>query len=1090
MKFQICIIIYSLVRFVNGEVPINLAKLTEGAFNIWTILDYHINKMTNYKKLNDEFKNISESITIRKVNTSKTSEKFISGVKEILATKEMLLKKLKENVTALKNEYSYDEKIDDFDYPTSRNMNVSSDSNTSYVVVVKEFPTDVAINRDRSFVHVPTNIYEKNKNVLNVVKWTENLDDMFIENQNIDNATILQYYCDKSGILRMYPGNLNGLNETSADLYDCRRRLWYQQSSASPKDVVIIIDRSGSMTGNNIAIATIAAKSIIDTLEENDYFNVISAGNDSSVINQCNIDYLIQATKFNKERIKKAIDNIGVPKDVLNIPNAIEKAFNVLYSGAKYNRTYSAGCNKLIMLLSDSIEGGYSSTAKSVFDKWNSDKSVRVFTYLVGRTKNPVDRVLKEMACNNRGHFYKIETLGNIWDTVIKYMEVISRPIGPYNAELKPKVSPIYLDSTGAGMVLTMSVGVFINGNLSGVVGVDMLIRSLKQKVPVYELGYFSHTIIINNNGFVILHPKNKIQNEYLPLPPNVYFEDIEFSVNKNDAKNLKERMLKGENGSSSFTTYWVSENYRMIVENNITYYFSPINGTNLFASLAMSDVDINYIELSRTLCNDHFARGLDAMLTPNITENGTQNILYTYVDIPPWDFCNIAISRNDATVDVKVYPNTNELQDFLKSYSTIEQITESCEENLVSNLLVSASLVFKHVNESWYEYLAEKQPLDPDFTSLFVGTRGGYTRYFFINSTDISRQRDLLRVSIFEEAVALPKATIILSTPTREIFNDEIVYIKAKASSWIDKVEGRVLMAVTGTDMNSELLKEIMFNVTDSLGLKCLSNNTFTCALIDQNGYIVASNQGNRAVGQFFGAYHAQLMEFFSKSDVGVFRQIAIDDVQAICTEPKNSNSNSNYLLSPAKTLFRIFLWFISLLWSFLVQTFTHVIFLLNQNEVFLQNTKKNNVINITCTEQISFYLFQNDKREELYKKEDESKKQNKRNPSTLRILCANGKYQYFELVDVPNTNLIFIVVNSPDANSCFKQPTRLRKQIPPDKDFCNQEEAYRLFPGVCYNQSTLTEELPEFCGAGELLQSSIVMFQIIFLCFYYTLS
>ena len=55
----------------------------------------------------------------------------------------------------------------------------------------------------------------------------------------------------------MFPGNLNGLNETTVDLYDCRRRMWYQQSASSPKDIVVVIDKSGSMTGDNIGIYSV-----------------------------------------------------------------------------------------------------------------------------------------------------------------------------------------------------------------------------------------------------------------------------------------------------------------------------------------------------------------------------------------------------------------------------------------------------------------------------------------------------------------------------------------------------------------------------------------------------------------------------------------------------------------------------------------------------------------------------------------------------------------------------------------------------------------------------------------------------------------
>ena len=74
------------------------------------------------------------------------------------------------------------------------------------------------------------------------------------------------------------------------------------------------------------------------------------------------------------------------------------------------------------MFISDGIEGDYA--AQSVFEKWNTNKSVRVFSYLVGRVKNPDEQAMMTMACKNKGYHYRIETLGNVWDTILGYLEV------------------------------------------------------------------------------------------------------------------------------------------------------------------------------------------------------------------------------------------------------------------------------------------------------------------------------------------------------------------------------------------------------------------------------------------------------------------------------------------------------------------------------------------------------------------------------------------------------------------------------------------------------------------------------------------
>jgi len=47
------------------------------------------------------------------------------------------------------------------------------------------------------------------------------------------------------------------------------------QGATSPKDVVILLDSSGSMRGVPMNLAKLSAKTLIDTLGEDDYFNVI-----------------------------------------------------------------------------------------------------------------------------------------------------------------------------------------------------------------------------------------------------------------------------------------------------------------------------------------------------------------------------------------------------------------------------------------------------------------------------------------------------------------------------------------------------------------------------------------------------------------------------------------------------------------------------------------------------------------------------------------------------------------------------------------------------------------------------------------------
>lgn len=104
--------------------------------------------------------------------------------------------------------------------------------------------------------------------VLEDIKKTEILDTVFRQNYESDPALSWQYFGSVSGMLRQYPAmqwrlDLTESNEGAeeyakeggeekaerVDIYDCRVRSWFIEAATCSKDMVILMDTSGSMTG-------------------------------------------------------------------------------------------------------------------------------------------------------------------------------------------------------------------------------------------------------------------------------------------------------------------------------------------------------------------------------------------------------------------------------------------------------------------------------------------------------------------------------------------------------------------------------------------------------------------------------------------------------------------------------------------------------------------------------------------------------------------------------------------------------------------------------------------------------------------------
>lgn len=133
------------------------------------------------------------------------------------------------------------------------------------------------VNLTMSAVHVPTNVYDRASNVIRAIKWSEELDKTFINNYEQDPSLSWQYFGSATGFMRQYPA-MNWLMEP-VDLFDCRTRSWYIEAATSPKDILILIDTSGSMTGIRREIARHVVNNILDTLGNNDFVNIITFSN-------------------------------------------------------------------------------------------------------------------------------------------------------------------------------------------------------------------------------------------------------------------------------------------------------------------------------------------------------------------------------------------------------------------------------------------------------------------------------------------------------------------------------------------------------------------------------------------------------------------------------------------------------------------------------------------------------------------------------------------------------------------------------------------------------------------------------------------
>lgn len=419
---------------------------------------------------------------------------------------------------------------------------------------------DLEVNTTHSSVHVPTNVYDEGPEEWEFIQWSEILDEVFTQNYQSDPALSWQYFGSNVGIMRHFPAM--SWNRNVTDTYDCRKRSWYIETATCSKDVVILLDNSGSMTGYRNFIARHTIKNLLETFSNNDFINILSYSKttNGSII-PCFDNILVQATPDNINAFNEAVKEL-VPEGYGNVTVALDTAFRLLEHYRKVRGcNESTTCNQAIMLLSDGVPGN----ATEIFQKYNEygtndTAPVRVFTYLLGKEVTKVKEI-QLYACLNRGYYSHIQTLDEISGEVLKYVKVIAAPLVLQKLEHPPTWTHAYIgeaNQTDTDKVkvdktktsrLMIAVGVpafnlssYGEGNytarpsLLGVAGTDIQLEDIRRLALPYKLGVNGYAFIVSNNGYVLLHP------DLRPIDP-LYPERVKENYNSMDLTEVEQFM-------------------------------------------------------------------------------------------------------------------------------------------------------------------------------------------------------------------------------------------------------------------------------------------------------------------------------------------------------------------------------------------------------------------------------------------------------------------------------------------------------------------------------------------------------------------
>ncbi|CAJ1050571.1 voltage-dependent calcium channel subunit alpha-2/delta-2a isoform X3 [Xyrichtys novacula] len=1023
-------------------------------------LEKVLQHVTGTQQMRSIYNEKKSQFEIKRNNPKDLVERVARDISKLLNSKRKALEKLAREAEQLQQEHVWQDGVTAEDGEEDNPL----ESSTSLELEFVDDPNfKNKVNYSSSAVQIPTDIYKGSPVILNELNWTQALERVFIENHLEDSSLRWQVFGSATGVTRYYPAT-PWRAPNKIDLYDVRRRPWYIQGASSPKDMVIIVDVSGSVSGLTLKLMKTSVMEMLDTLSDDDYVNVARFNEKADAVVPC-FRTLVQANVRNKKIFKEAVMHMQA-KGTTDYKSGFTFAFEQLLNETSAPR---ANCNKMIMMFTD----GGEDRAQDIFEKYNwPNKTVRVFTFSVGQHNYDVTP-LQWIACANKGYYFEIPSIGAIRINTQEYLDVLGRPMVLAGPKAKQVLwTNVYQDALGLGLVITGTMPVFNltadtvssqNQLILGVMGVDIAINEIKKKTPTYRLGANGYTFAIDPNGYVLLHPNLRPKIINFREPVTLDFLDAE--LEDSNKEEIRRQMIDGRSGQKKIRTLIKSVDERYIDEAMRTYTWTPVDGTDYSLGLVLPTYSENHIKanLSDQILQVQlqYTKDFESLLPNSFESEG-------HVFIAPREYCNdLELSNN----------NTEFLLNFIALMEKVTPDSKQCDNLLLHNLILDTGIIRQLVEKVW----KNKDLNTYGFLAVFAATDGGITRVFPNKAAETwEEDPEPFNASYYRRS--LDNKGYIFRAPYRtardELLNPENDTIGILVSTAVEiTVGGKTIKpAVVGVKLDLEAwtdkFKILASNHTDNrqgsntcgpnrvCEMDCEANSDdLLCYLIDDGGFLVMSNQKDdwNKVGMFFSDVDPYLM--YALYNNSFYNRKQSFDYQSVCERVPNSEAGAaprGVFVPTIADFVNIAWWTSAAAWS-LFQQFIyglayHSWFVTDEVDAEGYDTKERSCVMI----QTQYYLS------------------NLSNSYNILQDCGNCS-RLIHAKRINNTNLLFVVAEKLPCNTCEIEKLSQEEEEYKEENPCEEMTVarYRKGPSTCFDNN-IAENTSD-CGRGHSFRPSL---------------